>query len=289
MVRRVWQICFELGLILFGIILVSATSALFEGQTFSLHRFFVVLMDVGEELLTPQAIIYENPSSGVERSLFPIIFLAYWSSIRIFFLALVISILLSTILLIGYYSLGEYFRKGIQKVGFLIGSLPDLFVIALFQLGIVWYFKQTGILILDVASVGENQVILLPAITLCILPTFFFFTNMIVFLKDEEGKPYIELAKSKGLGRFTILFSHTIRNVLISLTYHGKQIVWMMLSNLLVLEYLFNVFGVTSFLFSYNQPSIFAITSILLFIPLYLVLKSLQALIGKKIGKEMSL
>ena len=99
----------------------------------------------------------------------------------------------------------------------------------------------------------------------------------------------MELAKGKGLGKYRIMFIHMIRNVLVSLTYHGKQIIWMMLSNLLILEYLFNVFGVTSFLFSYNKPAIFAVTSVILFVPLYLLLKCMQLVISRKIGKEISL
>ncbi|WP_064093432.1 ABC transporter permease subunit [Rossellomorea aquimaris] len=279
----------ELSLILLGILLVSATSALFVNQSFSFSSYSLALLEIGRELLSPTDIVYINPISGIERSLFPIFLLAYWSSARIFFLALCISLLTAIILLILYYSSGKTIKKGLKGLSFSIGALPDIFVIILFQLAIVWFFKQTGTLLIDFASVGQNQVVILPAITLSILPSFFFFSNLVEFIREEEGKPYVELAKSKGLGKYKILFFHTIRNVFISLTYHGKQISWMMLSNLLILEYLFNVFGVTSFLFSYNTPVIFAITSISLFVPLYLLLKCLQFVIRKVIGKEMSL
>jgi peptide/nickel transport system permease protein len=57
----------------------------------------------------------------------------------------------------------------------------------------------------------------------------------------------------------------------------------------LILEYLYNVFGVTSFLFTYNTSAIFAITSILLFLPIYGVLKAMQFMVKHRIGKEMSL
>ncbi|MFP3473049.1 hypothetical protein R0J90_23610, partial [Micrococcus sp. SIMBA_144] len=77
--------------------------------------------------------------------------------------------------------------------------------------------------VIDIASLGENQVILFPAITLSILPTFFFLGSMVSFLQEEEGLPYVELAKGKGLGKFRIMFIHMMRNVLVSLTYHGKQ------------------------------------------------------------------
>jgi peptide/nickel transport system permease protein len=279
----------EILLIIAGIIFISATSALFENQTFSVMSYIKQIGEVFSKLLSPHELIYVNPVSDIERKLFPILLLAFWSSVRIFFLSIVLALTVSIILLIFYFSFNKVFKKGIKFLSFFVGSLPDIFIIVLAQLTVVWFFKQTGILLIDLASVGENQVILLPAITLSVLPAFFFFTNMIQFLGEEEGKPYVELASSKGLTHFTILFIHMMRNVLISLTYHGKQIAWMMISNLLILEYLFNVFGVTSFLFTYNKPSIFAMASILLFLPLYIVMKVLQLVIRRKTGKEMSL
>lgn len=279
----------EILLITAGIVFVSATSALFESQTLSLMSYFKQVGEVISDLLSPADLVYINPISDIERRLFPILLLAFWSSARIFFLSFILALASSIIFLIFYFSFGKIFKRTIKLFSFFFGSLPDIFIIVLTQLTIVWFFKKTGILLIDLASVGENQVILLPAITLSVLPAFFFFSNMIQFLREEEGKPYVELARSKGLSRFIILFIHMMRNVLISLTYHGKQIAWMMISNLLILEYLFNVFGVTSFLFTYNTPSIFAMASILLFLPLYLLLKILQLVIQRKTGKEMSL
>jgi peptide/nickel transport system permease protein len=279
----------EILLILAGIIFVSASSALFENQTLSMMSYIKQIGEIFSDLFSPADLVYINPISDIERNLFPIILLALWSSARIFFLSLALALIVSIILLILYFTFNSFLKKALKALSFLFGSLPDIFIIIVTQLTIVWFFKNTGILIIDLASVGQNQVILLPAITLSVLPAFFFFSNMVQFLREEEGKPYVDLARSKGLTQFGILFIHMMRNVLISLTHHGKQIAWMMISNLLILEYLFNVFGVTSFLFTYNSPSIFAIASILLFLPLYLLIKLLQFVISRKTGKEMSL
>jgi peptide/nickel transport system permease protein len=289
MPNRIMSMAGEMLLIIAGIIFVSSASVLFENQSLSVVSFIRQIGEVVKDIMSPGDLVYINPISDIERKLFPILLLAFWSSARIFFLSLMLALLFSVVLLIFHFSLSRMFKKGIKAFSFLIGSLPDIFIIILTQLSIIWLFKKTGLLLIDTAAVGENQVILLPAVTLSVLPTFFFFTNMVRFLSEEEGKPYVELAKSKGLSQFRILFMHMTRNVLVSLTYHGKQIAWMMISNLLILEYLFNVFGITSFLFTYNTPSIFAVASILLFLPLYLCLKLLQLVILRKTGKEMSL
>jgi peptide/nickel transport system permease protein len=283
--KSVIKLVIEPLLIILGIVLVSSTSAIFEPQT----SYWDSLLAVFKNIVWPQELVYINPVSEIERDVFPIIFFAFFSSARIVFIALAIAILNSLLLLVFYFFAGKKFKGFIKTCSVVLSSLPDIFIIAVLQLFVILFFKSTGVLLIDVASTGENQVILFPAVTLSILPTFFFLGLLVSFLKEEEHLSYVELAKSKGLNKYRILFIHMIRNILISVTYHGKQVVWMMLSNLLILEYLFNVFGVTSFLFSYNSPSIFAITAILLFIPIYILLKSLQVFIKKRIGKEMSL
>jgi peptide/nickel transport system permease protein len=287
--KSITRVITEPLLIIIGIVLVSASSGLFELQSPSLITYWQSLLEVLKDIVSPQDLVYINPISEVERNLFPIIFLAFFSSARIVFFAIVFAIVNAILLLIIYFSVGKKIKRTINSSSVFLSSLPDIFVIAALQLFVIWFLKETGILLIDVASVGKNQVILFPAITLSILPTFFFLELMVSFINEEEKLPYVELARGKGLNKFDLLFVHMIRNILISVTYHGKQIVWMMLSNLLILEYLFNVFGITSFLFTYNTPSIFAITAILLFIPIYILLKSLQFLIKKRIGKEMSL
>ncbi|WP_409250800.1 ABC transporter permease subunit [Bacillus sp. SCS-153A] len=289
MARTLMRNLVEPLLIIAGIILVSAGSGLFKGQKFSLKGYWESLLSVLKDLSSPLNLVYINPISDVERDLFPIILMAFLSSAKIVILALLLALSVSVILLILYYSVGSWFRGLVKTFSIVVSSLPDIFVIAALQICVIWYFKKSGILLIDVASVGVNQVILFPAVTLSILPAFFFLGLMVSFINEEEGLPYVELARGKGLAKYHLLFVHMIRNILISLTYHAKQIVWMMLSNLLILEYLFNVFGVTSFLFTYNTPSIFAITAILLFLPIYSLLKGLQFILKRRIGKEMSL
>lgn len=274
-------------LIIAGILLVSAGSGLFQTQSLSFSTYGQTFLDMWGDLSHPFDLVYTITQT--ERPLFPIILLALWSSMRILFLAITISLGASLILLIIYTVSGRIVKNAIKSVAAVLESVPDIFVIATLQLFIIWFFKKTGILLGDVASLDPNEIIFLPAVTLSVLPTFFFLGLMISFVKEEEDLPYVELARSKGLTKYRILFIHMIRNILVSLTYHGKQIVWMMLSNLLILEYLYNVFGVTSFLFTYNTPAIFAITSILLFLPIYGVLKAMQFTVKHRIGKEMSL
>ncbi|WP_456271878.1 ABC transporter permease subunit [Bacillus sp. AK031] len=235
------------------------------------------------------SLVYVNPISGIERELFPFFWKAYEYTLIIFFSALFLSLSISILVMFFYFLLGKPVQLVIDSITFFISSLPDIFIIVGSQLLIVWFFKETGIYLFDFVSLGEDRAYLLPILCLSVLPTMYFIKTLTVLMKEEYEKQYVELAKSKGIGYFKILFVHMFRNTIISLSYHGKNVMWLMLSNLLILEYLFNMLGVTTFLFSYNTPALFAVSSILLFMPVYLFLKFIQKLAGNMTGNEVEL
>src|SRR5699024_11970577 len=61
---------------------------------------------------------------------------------------------------------------------------------------------------------------------------------------------YVLMAKSKGLKKSTIIAQHVIRNVLPYLKADLHGVLAIMMGNLFIVEYLFNIHGVTKFIFS---------------------------------------
>jgi peptide/nickel transport system permease protein len=235
------------------------------------------------------SLVYVNPISEVERELFPFFWNAYEYSLVVFFSALFLSLSIAVIILFFYFLLGKPFQIIIDAISFIFSSLPDIFIIVGSQLLVVMLFKRTGVFLFDFVALGEDRAYILPILCLSILPTMYFIKTMTVLMKEEFEKQYVELAKSKGMSYFRILFVHVFRNMIISLAYHGKNVMWLMLSNLLILEYLFNMLGVTTFLFSYNTPTLFAVTSILLFIPIFIFIKIVQRAANSMTGNEVEL
>lgn len=47
------------------------------------------------------------------------------------------------------------------------------------------------------------------------------------------------------------------------------MILWFMLSNLLIIEILFNIRGITNFVYQHGVPAIFTVSSLLVFLPMY--------------------
>ncbi|EDL66420.1 ABC transporter permease subunit [Bacillus sp. SG-1] len=264
--------------ILTGILAISILPAIINEVWHILSGFFSLAN-----------LVYINPISHVERELFPFFWNAYEYSLTIFFSALFLSLFIAIIVLFFYFLLGKPFQVLVDFISFTMSSLPDIFVIVGSQLLVVWIFKRTGVFLFDFVALGEDRAYILPILCLSILPTMYFIKTLTVLMKEEFEKQYVELAKSKGVTYFGILFVHVFRNTIISLAYHGKNVMWLMLSNLLILEYLFNMLGVTTFLFSYNTPTLFAVTSILLFVPIFVFLKIIQRWANSMTGNEVEL
>lgn len=268
----------QIAFILTGIFAISILPSIINELWQIISGFFAL-----------SSLVYLNPISGVERELFPFFWNAYEYSLGVFFSSLFFSLFLSIVVLFFYFLLGKPFQILVDFISFVLSSLPDIFIIVGSQLLVVWVFKETGVFLFDFVALGEDRAYLLPILCLSILPTMYFIKTLTVLMKEEFEKPYVELARSKGISYFRILFVHVFRNTIISLAYHGKNVIWLMLSNLLILEYLFNMLGVTTFLFSYNTPTLFAVTSILLFVPIYVFLKIVQLAANSLTGNEVEL
>ncbi|MGM0841350.1 MAG: ABC transporter permease subunit [Bacillota bacterium] len=93
------------------------------------------------------------------------------------------------------------------------------------------------------------------------------------------------MARSIGLGKLVILTFHILRNAVISVFFQSKKTIWFMLSNLFVLELLFNIAGITRFLKSTLQPKMFTIAVLSIFIPLFVFYTVGEIFLSKKANK----
>ncbi|TWT03741.1 peptide ABC transporter permease [Planomicrobium sp. CPCC 101079] len=80
---------------------------------------------------------------------------------------------------------------------------------------------------------------------------------------------YVELARSLGFSKTFIILVHMFRNAVISVFFQSKKTVWFMLSNLFVLELMFNLPGIMLFLRDNMMPQIFILTIFSFFLPIF--------------------
>jgi peptide/nickel transport system permease protein len=221
---------------------------------------------------------------GKEYALVDMLFDRVAYSMKVFFISLtlaVIAAILSSVMISLAYGTVKRLLLSIVNI---IESLPDIFIIIGVQLLVVMYFRETGVLIGDIAMTSE-EIYLLPVTCLTVVPAVFLIKTIVLLLKEEEQKAYVELARGKGLSSVHIMVVHSFRNVVYSLFYQMKLIFSFMLSNLFILEQLFNMRGVMDLLM-WSTGYTFVIISSMIFLPFFLIFTLIEQRMKKSIGMK---
>jgi peptide/nickel transport system permease protein len=268
---------FKFILTAIGILFVGAFPSLFKGMSVDFSQYFNQVSNVLNQIIHPGQLVYVE--KGTARSLFPEIWGPYFYSMEIFFAAFFIALILAFIFTYITFFLPQGFRRVIKFIAFIGESLPDVFIIMVFQLVVVFIYLKTHILLANTAGVWGDHVYLLPIVCLSILPTFLFYRIILLACEEELDSGYVELAKSKGVQKQALLLRHISRNIFVTIFFYSKTVIWVMLSNLLILEIMFNIAGVTLFMYDHPLPVIFTVCMLLIFVPVFLFFTIAQLMI----------
>lgn len=266
-----------------GIVLISALPALFDGMKLDIPSYISALMPTASGLIQPFALTYEHLQT--DYFLFPDIWPLWGYSMTLLFVSFIIAFLFALILTFISMIVTGKLRRIIRGILFIGESVPDILVIGLAIMTAILVNKHTNLPFFSIASFGDNQVFILPIIVLTILPTVFFYRTMMYDFEEEIAQQYIDVAKSKGLSMYSILFIHVLRNAVIHIFLHSKSIIWFMLSNLLMIEYALNINGLMQFMLMHG--SVLAIGLLMMFIPIYIMQAIGQIVIEKITGKQV--
>lgn len=282
-----YRLAVKFILSLIGIILVGSLPALFDGVHLNFGSYINQLKSILPDIVRPWEWTYTI--EGVARSLFPKILDPWAYTMTLLFGAFFIAFLAAIIFAYVTLLLPRKLIDGIKFILFSLESLPDVLVIAIFQIAVIWMYEKTGYLLFYIAEYGDHQPFILPIIALSILPMIFMYRIFILDLEDESEQPYVELAKAKGLKQYAVLLRHILRNAVMGIFLHSKFILWIMLSNLLVVEYIFAISGLIQFMISLPTPQIFTIGILLLFVPIFLIMAIGQFIIEKIAAQKVVL
>ncbi|TQR19101.1 ABC transporter permease subunit [Psychrobacillus vulpis] len=192
-------------------------------------------------------------------------------SLEILFLALIVATGLAILFTILTMLCKERTRQRIKTVFFFLESLPDILIILLVQLTVIMIHKNTGIFVSKIAVTGGEKLYFLPVFCLMILPMIQLYRLSMLTFEAEERKMYVELAKSLGFKKLIILLVHIFRNAIISIFFQSKKTMWFMLSNLFILELMFNMPGIMLHLRDNISGEVFLITVCSFFLPVFLL------------------
>lgn len=268
-----WVIQFVVAL--FSILLISGAPLLISGfqKGEFLWKEFVETIQMHASLilhLNELTVDYYTGRVGVRQvSVFPQLIENISYSLQLLFLALGAAILFALIGTFFTMLLSERSRSRVKLAFYFFETLPDILIILLAQLLVVFIYEQTGSLLSKIAVIGDDRIYWLPVFCLMILPMIQLYRLSILTFESEERQMYVELARSLGFGKVFILFMHIFRNAVISVFFQSKKTMWFMLSNLFILEYMFNIPGVMLYMFENLSGTLFLVTVLSFFLPIY--------------------
>ncbi|WP_226036258.1 ABC transporter permease subunit [Aquibacillus saliphilus] len=164
----------------------------------------------------------------------------------------------------------------------LIEAVPDLMVAFLFQILVVYIFKRTDILLMKFVTLGDQQLYLAPIVVLSFLPMIAMYRVIVLLMEEELTKDYVEFALSKGARYNAIIFIHVLRNIAKSVFFHSKIIIWALLSSLFVVEYIFNINGISSFVMEDFRPMVIAVVLFMIYTPLFIIYQGVEIFLFKQ-------
>lgn len=160
-------------------------------------------------------------------------------------IALVFGILLGIISALNQNKMQDYVAMVIATLGF---SLPS-FVIA----GVLMYAFVYKLPLFPAAMWGSWRHMVLPAVALSFLPMAVVSRLMRSGLIEILNEDYIRTARAKGLGRWSIVYHHGMRNALVPVvTYLGPLIASIFMGSFVV-EHIFNIPGLGKYFVSSIQ------------------------------------
>ncbi|PFA63031.1 hypothetical protein CN378_18510 [Bacillus sp. AFS015802] len=272
--------------IILTIITLGAFISLFQnGIHVNLASFWKNFTHLIDALTHPASMTFrtESFSANAKYNVFPGFIEFYLYTLSILFLGFLLSLGLAILLVLITFQLSLKKRKRLIRSSTILESVPDVFVIVMAQMFFVFLFKNTGILVFEVVG-GAERPYALPLLTYSILPTIFLYRTLILIFEEELMKPYVELATGKGLSGLHVLLKHVFRNSVVSLINHSKMIISFMLSNLIMLEILFNTYGLTWFVIHHPTYEIATMSVILMFIPLFFLEELVKKMKTKVVG-----
>ncbi|WP_369902008.1 hypothetical protein [Bacillus manliponensis] len=162
------EIPIHLFLSIIVIFFLGTLPQLFLGMKLDVNNYINSIASTLTKFFGDEPLLYYashmGPDSG--RPMFPQIFIQYKETVFIFLMSLLISILVSFIIVYIILQLSKHKQDKIKTFLDFLESIPDILFILGLQLLVVYIYKKTDVLIMNIARVNDKDVVLLPILCL---------------------------------------------------------------------------------------------------------------------------
>jgi ABC-type dipeptide/oligopeptide/nickel transport system permease component len=138
----------------------------------------------------------------------------------------------------------SFVRTRLQRLIDFTTTTPELVIIFLLQYVAIYAYKTFDIKLFRLYGTVHNEPYFVPIIIITFLPTIFLIQFLIKEYIKEEQREYVLFARAKGIPLWTIYVKHMIRNIFPYFLIHLRTIIWFLLTNVFVVENLFNMQGI---------------------------------------------
>jgi len=213
------------------------------------------------------------------------IFKVIYDSSKLSIALVATSLLLSSVIgiLRGMY---EGFRSKKSKLGSLgtliFFSIPDVLIVLIVLFGYMLVSRQFP----NVRDILPLKNFILPLFTLSIIPTIYISRITLISIQEELVKDYIKNEKAKGYSRHKVIFVELLPSIVYRIVDAIPAIMTMLLSNMIIVEYLFNYKGILYYLiYFYNRQDVHRFVPLAITLGLiYIIFTKGSQLIAKMIN-----
>jgi ABC-type dipeptide/oligopeptide/nickel transport system permease component len=200
---------------------------------------------------------------------------------------ILVAMVMAILILIAPKKVRNRLKSGVN----LFEAVPDLLIIFLFQFFVITLYQSTGLKFLQLYGFMGVKPYFVPIVTVSFLPLCLLLQFLIRVIIEEQNQSYVLYVKAKGMGRLRTLLVHIIRNIFPLLVLQLRTIIWVLLSNIYLVEFMFNINGfnrqIGNVIFRGGDFASLIACLLMLSIPLLLI-EAAGWLISKQIkGKEV--
>ena len=167
----------------------------------------------------------------------------YTYSLELILVSLVFTIFIGSLLAYLFMNFPYKQRSKVKHILNFFEGIPDLLVIFMIQMFLFMLYREFQIRVVTMYGLAGKEPIIFPMIINSLLPSLFFAQYLIKVMEEEFERHYILLGQAKGLSKMQLLFIHLTRNIVPIVAIHFKTIIFMVLTNLVLVEHMFVLDG----------------------------------------------
>lgn len=167
----------------------------------------------------------------------------YTYSLELLSVSLLFTVFIGSLIAFIFMNLPFKQRSKVKNTLNFFEGIPDLLIIFMIQLFLFTLIREFNIRLVTMYGLAGKEPIVFPMIITSLLPSLFFAQYLITVMEEEFDKHYILLGLAKGLSKVQLLLIHLTRNILPVVSIHLKTIIFLVLTNMVLVEHMFVLDG----------------------------------------------